>query len=210
MQSSKRIVAGVDEVGRGPLAGPVLACAFIMLAKLSLAKLRDSKHLSQRQRNEWYKFFKQHPDVAWGIGRVSERVIDRINIYEATQLAMERAVKNLEQKLHTSKLYRCTLLRDSTSHLKLLIIDGITKIKTTIPQQTVIKGDEQIALCAAASIVAKVTRDRLMLRYHARYPMYRFDRHKGYGTQFHLEMLKKHGPCAIHRRTFARMKLNNK
>ena len=133
MQSSKRIVAGVDEVGRGPLAGPVLACAFIMLAKLSLAKLRDSKHLSQRQRNEWYKFFKQHPDVAWGIGRVSERVIDRINIYEATQLAMERAVKNLEQKLHTSKLYRCTLLRDSTSHLKLLIIDGITKIKTTIP-----------------------------------------------------------------------------
>jgi len=186
-----------------------LACAFIMLAKLSLAKLRDSKHLSQRQRNEWYKFFKQHPDVAWGIGRVSERVIDRINIYEATQLAMERAVKNLEQKLHTSKLYRCTLLRDSTSHLKLLIIDGITKIKTTIPQQTVIKGDEQIALCAAASIVAKVTRDRLMLRYHARYPMYQFDRHKGYGTQFHLEMLKKHGPCAIHRRTFAPMKLNN-
>jgi len=187
MQSSKRIVAGIDEAGRGPLAGPVVAAALTILPQSRLGKLRDSKQLSFKQREEHYRLFLLNPNIQWGIGRVSERVIDRINIYEATKLAMERAVRNLLKKVPLDFLY----------------IDGITRIQTNIAQQTVVRGDEQIPLCAAASIVAKVTRDRLMLRYHKIYPEYGFDQHKGYGTKHHFQMLKKCGPCKIHRMSFS-------
>ena len=199
MQSSKRIVAGIDEVGRGPLAGPVVACAFAILSKRMLPKrdlgapksrlgrLRDSKQLTQKQREEYYKLFLLSPHIQWGIGKVSERVIDRINIYQATKLAMERAVRNLSKKMPLDFLY----------------IDGIMRINTTIVQKTVVRGDARIPLCAAASIIAKVTRDRLMLRHHKTYPRYGFALHKGYGTKLHLAMLKKYGPCKIHRMSFS-------
>ena len=192
MQSSKRIIAGIDEAGRGPLAGPVVASAVVIMPKfhLGFGKLRDSKHLSAKQREAYYLHFLHNPHVQWGVGKVSERVIDRINIYQATKLAMERAVLNLSKQVIPNFLF----------------IDGIMKITSTIPQRTVIRGDEKITLCAMASIIAKVTRDRLMLRYHKTYPEYGFDKHKGYGTELHRAMLKKHGPCHIHRRSFAPVK----
>jgi len=190
MQSSKRIIAGIDEVGRGPLAGPVIACAVVILPKSdlgNLSKLRDSKQLSFKQREEYYNIFKKHPGIQWGIGRVSEGVIDRINIYQATKLAMERAVRNLSKTVRPEFLY----------------IDGTMTIEIAIPQKAVVRGDETIQLCAMASIVAKVIRDRIMVRYHQKYPQYGFNRHKGYGTRHHFEMLKKYGPCLIHRKTFS-------
>ena len=194
-KNGARIVAGIDEVGRGPLAGPVMSCAVVFLpslAKESLAKLRfpnlkDSKQLTKKQREEWYRLFLKNPRVEWGMGKVSERVIDRINIYQATKLAMERAVQNLSKKVALDFLY----------------IDGVMRINTSIAQKTVVRGDERIPLCAAASIIAKVIRDRLMQRYHKKYPRYGFDRHKGYGTKFHQKMLKKYGPCKIHRMSFS-------
>ena len=189
------MVAGVDEVGRGPLAGPVIACAVVFLpnlvkkslAKLRFPKLKDSKQLTAKQREEWYRLFLKNPCVEWGIGIISERVIDRINIHYATKLAMERAVRNLSKKVKLDFLY----------------IDGIMRINTNIAQKTVVRGDEKIPLCAAASIIAKVTRDRLMITYHKQYPRYNFAQHKGYGTKFHRKMLKKYGPCKIHRLSFS-------
>ena len=200
----QRLVAGIDEAGRGPLAGPVVAAAVVILPKPNLgsfSKLKDSKQLSQKQRKEWYHIFHQSSDIQWGIGRVGEQTIDKINIYQATKLAMERAVANLENKLHTQK----PSIQSYDGRLRIidfLLVDGTMRISSIIPQKTIVKGDEKIALCAMASIVAKVTRDRLMVRYHKLYPSYGFDRHKGYGTKFHQEMLKIHGPCKIHRKTF--------
>lgn len=177
-----------------------------------LGKLKDSKQLSLRQREEWYRVLQKEPSIQWGIGKVSESVIDRINIYQATRFAMERAVKNLESKLQLQ-------MPSISSHgiklriIDFLFIDGAMEIDSPIPQKAIIKGDETIALCAMASIVAKVKRDRLMVSYHKRYPQYGFDRHKGYGTELHRAMLKKHGPCNIHRKTFypvaSLMKLRN-
>ncbi len=183
-----RVVAGIDEVGRGPLAGPVVACAVSLCGELSLpqTKLRDSKQLTAKWREQFYKVLTSHPGVRWGIGIVSEKIIDKINIYQATKLAMQKAVKDLKGKID------------------FLILDGNMLLeKISIPQKAIIKGDEKVFSCAAASIIAKVTHDRLMLRYHKKYPRYGFDRHKGYGTKLHFKMLKKHGPCPIHRKTFA-------
>ncbi|MCH7828423.1 ribonuclease HII [Patescibacteria group bacterium] len=191
------IVAGIDEVGRGPLAGPVVAAAVVFFPKRNLrylkfrlgnfGKLRDSKQLSFKQREKWYRLFLEDPNVLWGIGKVSEKTIDRINIHQATLLAMKRAVQNLSKKVRPH----------------FLLVDGIAKIPMALPQRTIIKGDTKVRLCAAASIIAKVYRDRLMLRYHKTYSQYGFDRHKGYGSILHLAMLKKYGPCPIHRKTFS-------
>ncbi|HEY4476084.1 MAG TPA: ribonuclease HII [Candidatus Paceibacterota bacterium] len=199
-----RSVVGIDEVGRGPLAGPVVACALVFLSKpgkrnlikkkmnknlprLSFADLRDSKRLSAKQREEWYLAFQRNPNVQWGIGSVSEKTIDAINIFQATKLAMKRALERLEKK---------------TGKADFLIIDGTFFIDSKVLQKPMRKGDELVASCAAASIMAKVTRDRMMARYHLQYPKYGFDRHKGYGTPQHLAMLEKYGPCGIHRRSF--------
>ena len=193
----QRIIAGIDEVGRGPLAGPVIACAIVILPKSDLGipksdlgktgKLKDSKKLSAKKREKYYRHFLQHQNIQWGIGTVTQKTIDKINIYEATRLAMQRALYNLSKKALPDFVY----------------IDGIMKIKTTIPQKAVVRGDETIQLCAMASIIAKVTRDRLMVKYHKKYPYYGFNLHKGYGTRLHLAMLKKHGPCLIHRKSFS-------
>lgn len=180
------IVAGLDESGRGPLAGPIIAAAIMLNRKFRNRGIRDSKQLSPKKREELYNFLINHKDVKWGVGKVSEKLIDRINILEATKLAMEKAVRDLERK----------------TKIDFLILDGNFKINLLHLQKSVIKGDEKVLSCAAASIIAKVTRDRLMLKYHNKYPQYGFDRHKGYGTKLHYEMIKEHKISAIHRRTF--------
>ncbi len=185
-------VVGIDEVGRGPLAGPVVAAAcmfrpnFIMPRVLQ-KELRDSKKLSATQRLKFYRFFRSHPAAQWGIGSVSEKTIDAINIFQATKLAMKRALARLEKKAGKADF---------------LLIDGTFFIESKVSQKPMVKGDELMISCAVASIMAKVTRDRMMTGYHRKYPKYGFDRHKGYGTRMHIKNLRKHGPCAIHRNTF--------
>jgi len=182
-----RAVAGIDEAGRGPLAGPVVAAAVVFSAKGGPASgwknIKDSKLLSEKQREEIYKILINHPDVKWGVGIVSEKIIDKINILNATKLAMQKAIKNLNPDF--------------------ILIDGnFTLSKISIRQKAIIKGDAKIFSIAAASIIAKVTRDRLMQKYHSKYPEYGFGTHKGYGTKAHFVSLEKFGPCKIHRKTF--------
>jgi len=183
-------VACIDEVGRGPLAGPVVAVAVFITpnSKLTVPKMRDSKKLSPKRRQKLYKILTGNPAVRWGIGSVSEKVIDKINILEATKLAMEKAVKNLKSKADY------------------LILDGNIKINSSVPQKSIVKADEKVFSVALASIIAKVTRDRLMEKYAKKFPEYGFDRHKGYGTSQHRKALKKHGHCKIHRKSFRPIK----
>jgi len=187
-------VACLDEVGRGPLAGPVVAAAVVIQNtkyKIQDTKIRDSKKLTPKQREKFYKIFKKTDGLKWGIGKVSEKVIDKINILEATKLSMIRAIKKLERKPD------------------FLIIDGNFKLNLLIPQKSIVKADEKVFCVALASIIAKVTRDRLMKKYAKKYPHYGFDAHKGYPTKFHFKMLKKYGHCQIHRKSFKPLKKNN-
>ena len=219
-----KYVACLDESGRGPLAGPVVAAAVVLNPKsqalnpkqiqnrkfkyskrvlnfghlnfdivsnlgfriLNL-RLRDSKKLSPLAREKLYKILTRCPGIEWGIGKVSEKVIDKINIKNAAELAMEKAVGKLKHRPD------------------FLIIDGKYlknyKLKT-INHKLIIKADEKVFSCACASVIAKVYRDRIMQRYHKKYPRYGFDKHKGYPTKLHRKMLKKFGPCKIHRKTF--------
>jgi len=191
----------LDEVGRGPLAGPVVAAAVVIQNtkyKIQDTKIRDSKKLTSKQREKFYKIFKKTDGLKWGIGKVSEKVIDRINILEATKLAMERAVRNLNCKL-----------KNKNCRVDYLILDGKMELDLLLPQKSIIKGDEKVFSVALASIIAKVTRDRLMCRFAKKYPRYGFDKHKGYGTKDHLKMLKKFGHCQIHRKSFKPLKKNN-
>lgn len=149
-----------------------------------LREIRDSKKLTSQKRKELYRRIVKCPFIKWGIGKVSEKVIDKINILEATKLAMKRAIKNLKKKPD------------------FLILDGNFKLDLPILQKSIVKGDEKVLSCAMASIIAKVTRDRIMEKYAKKFPEYGFEKHKGYGTKFHLRMLKKYGPCKIHRRSF--------
>lgn len=211
-----RVVACIDEVGRGPLAGPVVACAVVLQnpkiksqkpnlqSKIQKLRIKDSKQLSAKQREYWYNIVSSHPAIQWGIGRVSSQVIDRINIYQATKLAMQRAVRSLEKKLIQLQHRQYSNFCYSRKHyiIDFLILDGNMRLAIPLAQKSIIKGDEKIFSCAIASIIAKVRRDRLMVRYHKLYPNYGFDKHKGYGTSLHLAMLKKHGPCKIHRGSF--------
>lgn len=189
----KRVV-GLDEVGRGPLAGPVVAAAVLVLNskyKIQNSEIKDSKKLSQNQREKIYKELIKDKNIKWGIGKVSEKVIDKINILEATKLAMEKAIDNLKSKAQSPK-----------PKIDYLILDGNFKINLKVPQKPIIKADEKVFSCAAASILAKVTRDRMMEKFHKKYPKYKFDKNKGYPTKSHKRILKKHGPCKIHRKSF--------
>lgn len=191
-------ICGIDEVGRGPLAGPVVAAAVIFSADLMKSADRfkgvnDSKKLSAAQREKWYKILIGCEKVKWGIGIVSEKIIDKINILEATKIAMLEAIKNL--------------VKVPADQPDFLLIDGnFTLDISDLNQKAIPKGDTKVISIAAASIIAKVTRDRLMFQYHEDFPQYGFDAHKGYGTAFHFEMIKKFGPCAIHRRSFEPIK----
>jgi len=179
------LIAGVDEVGRGPLAGPLVAAAVILPQKVKLPGLNDSKLLSPAKREELFVQIKKFA-VSIGIAKASHKLVDKLNVHQANLLAMKMAVFAL-----------------SVSADYLLIDGARNKLDLSIPQTAINKGDRKCACIAAASIIAKVTRDRLMVRYHKKYPEYGFDRHKGYGTELHVQRLLKHGPCPIHRRSFA-------
>jgi ribonuclease HII len=205
-----RCVACIDEVGRGPLAGPVVAAAVCFIPKenlknlirLSFPHLRDSKKLSPKRREEIYKKAQKHSAIQWGIGKVSHEIIDKINIYNATKLAMKNAFLNLKKKLHKRAIQKNYDRRNSAHLIDFAVVDGNMKLTLPVPYKSIVKADEKVFSCALASIIAKVTRDRMMARYHTKYPQYGFDRHKGYGTALHMAMLKKHGPCIVHRKTF--------
>ncbi len=179
------LVAGVDEAGRGPLAGPVVAAAVIFSPHVKIKGLKNSKLLTPKFREELFEQIVS-ASKSFGIGVVSERVIDEINILQASLLAMHIAISKLSVAPHH------------------ILIDGINKVKSiAIPQTTIIEGDNISASIAAASVVAKVTRDRIMRGLDTMFPDYGLSRHMGYGTEEHLAALKKNGPLPIHRRTFA-------
>lgn len=182
-QENIQFIAGIDEAGRGPLAGPVAAGAVIFKPHDYIEFVKDSKKLSAKQRDELFELIIEKA-LTYGVGIVDNTEIDRINIRQATFKAMRMAIGSLSQ------------------NPQYLLIDGEELPDKLYRQEAVIDGDDRCFTIAAASILAKVTRDRLMLEYHQQYPQYGFDRHKGYGTQFHREMIKKYGPCPIHRRSF--------
>ena len=179
-------IAGIDEVGRGPLAGPVVAAAVVLPKNFYLGGLDDSKKLSESKREEYYETIVQGAEGI-GVGLIEAEEIDRINIYEATKKAMYEAITNLDNKLDY------------------ILIDAM-KLQTPYPSQSIIKGDSKSISIAAASIVAKVTRDRLMKEYAVKYPGYGFERNAGYGTKDHLMGLEQLGITSIHRKTFAPVK----
>ena len=176
-------IAGVDEAGCGPLAGPVVAAAVIFQPDFYHPGIRDSKKLTARKRAELIPLIKKNA-IAWGIGIVSHSEIDRLNIRQATFKAMRKALGSLKIKPDY------------------ILFDGYELPEKFFRQEAIIDGDEISFTIAAASIIAKVTRDQLMIEYHQQYPQYGFDKHKGYGTVYHREMIRKYGPCPLHRRTF--------
>lgn len=177
------LIAGIDEVGRGPLCGPVVACACIMPVNYQLEGLNDSKKISEKKREKLYDILVKDA-IAYGIGEVSPKRIDEINILEASKEAMRIAVNNLNIK---------------PEHL---LIDAVS-INTSIPETPIIKGDAKSMNIAAASIIAKVTRDRMMIELDKEYPEYGYKRHKGYPTKAHIEAVKKYGVKDFYRFTFS-------
>lgn len=190
LSRGRSLICGIDEAGRGPLAGPVVSCAIILpgIASeddyLQWEGINDSKKLTPKKREKLFQHLLGHPDVCIGIGIVSEQLIDRYNILKATLLCMQRAIANLGVKPDC------------------LLIDGMQLTSVRIYQKRIVNGDALSLSIAAASIVAKVTRDNIMLQYHKKYPQYGFDKHKGYGTKEHFRRIKEHGVCKIHRRSF--------
>ena len=186
------LIAGVDEVGRGPLIGPVVACACILPVNFYHKDIKDSKKLSEKKREEMYKIIKENA-ISIGLGIVSEKVIDEVNIYEATKIAMKEAIKNLNI---------------TPEHV---LIDAM-KLELNIPSTSLIKGDAKSESIAAASIIAKVTRDHMLDEMDKEYPMYDLKNNKGYGTKKHLEALQTYGPCKYHRVSYSpvRNALNEK
>lgn len=182
-----RAVAGIDEAGRGPLAGPVVAAAVILPQEFDLPGLNDSKQLSEKKRNQLYPLIHEQA-LAVGIGVSRAGEVDEINILQATLKGMSRAVGRL------------SLQPD------FLLVDGITPIPIGIEQKTLKKGDSRSLSIAAASVIAKVVRDRIMVAYDRLFPEYGFAGHKGYGSQKHRDAVAQYGPCICHRRTFAGVK----
>ena len=176
-------VCGIDEAGRGPLAGPVCAAAVLLPEGLVIDGLNDSKKLSEKKRELLFPVIQENA-LAFGIGFADEKEIDEINILQATFLAMRRAFDAMQR--------RCDYV----------LIDGNRMPPMPVPGETVVKGDAKSPSIAAASILAKVSRDRVMLEYAKQYPEYQFEKHKGYGTKAHVEALHAFGPSPIHRRTF--------
>jgi len=192
-QAGYRLVGGIDEAGRGPLAGPVVAACVVCRPDTEvddkiLAEIKDSKKLTERKREELYDVV--HRSFAGvGIGWCDHATIDRVNILEAAFLAMKKAIGAL------------------SARPDFILLDGKFPLpNTSLPQKAIIGGDDLAFSIAAASIIAKVVRDRMMRGWHDHYPVYGFDRHKGYGTKLHLERLAEHGPCPIHRKSFAPVK----
>lgn len=183
-QIGYKFIAGVDEAGRGPLAGPVVAAACILPEGFKLKDLNDSKQVAPQKRKELYQELTNSKDVIYSVGIIDSKTIDQINILQASLRAMEMAIFSLTQKPD------------------ILLIDGNQLPTTSIPSKAIIQGDSLSISIAAASIIAKQTRDAIMEEYHLKWPEYDFFDHKGYGTKKHLEALAKYGPCEIHRRSF--------
>ncbi len=180
-------VVGIDEAGRGPLAGPVVTGACLLPKDFDVPGVNDSKKLTEKQRERIYSLLTTHSEVEWAIGIADARLIDEINILQATIYAMREAAEKLSPDF--------------------LLVDGLSLGDRS---EKIIKGDQRSLSIAAASIIAKVTRDEMMRKAHLRWPEYGFAKHKGYGTKLHLEALREHGPCEIHRMTFAPVALAKK
>jgi ribonuclease HII len=178
-----QVITGLDEAGRGPLAGPVVAAAVVLPRTRNIQGVADSKTLKAEQREKALSLIRKRA-LGIGVGIVEAEEIDRLNILQASLKAMELALQDL------------SLSPDC------LLIDGLHTLRLPLNQQAIIKGDGRCLSIAAASIVAKVTRDRLMVDYHERYPQYNFARHKGYGTREHLQAIREHGCCPLHRQSF--------
>jgi len=178
-------IAGVDEVGRGPLAGPVVACCCLLPKNVRFSSVRDSKALAEEERKAAYQELVGHPRVKWAINVIDHSTIDEINILRATLRAMQGAIAQIQDAID------------------FVLIDGRDAPPLLIAHQTVIQGDSLSQSIAAASIIAKVTRDQMMDEYHREFPHYGFDEHKGYGTKAHMKALAQYGPSPIHRRSFA-------
>lgn len=206
-EAGYEIIIGIDEAGKGPLAGPVVACAVAYKFEITNPKnsktkikswnlIRDSKTLNHKQRESLVDFIYEYFHV--GIGICDHKTIDRMNIFQASFLAMKKALTELKKTTKKDFLYEKSII----------LLDGRSKIPNfSGKQRAIVRGDKTIKSISAASIVAKVTRDRIMMEMHGKYPQYYFDKHKGYGTKLHMEALKKHGPCEIHRKSFAPVKL---
>jgi len=179
-------IAGIDEAGRGPLAGPVVAAAVVFSKSIKIEGLRDSKKVREKEREILYpEVLRFSEDV--GVGIVGHEEIDRLNILRATRLAMQYAVEDLSKPPD------------------ILVIDALSLPSIPIRQVSIIKGESISASIAAASIVAKFVRDKIMMEYHRQYPQYNFEKHKGYCTKEHLDMIRLYGPCPIHRKSFQRV-----
>ena len=183
----RRYLVGIDEAGRGPLAGPVtlayVACP-LKIYKKNFKAIKDSKKLTLKKREEWFRHLREHPHLEYGVTSVGEGIIDRRGISRAVKIGIRRLLSRLSVKP------------------KMLLLDGSLYAPPEYPQKTIIKGDEKIPIIAAASVFAKVTRDRKMIRLAKKFPKYSFEIHKGYGTKLHRRLLRKHGLSAIHRRSF--------
>ena len=178
-------ICGIDEAGRGPLCGPVVAAAVILKKGDKIEGVNDSKKLSEKKREQVYELIKQRA-VAYSVGIVDEKTIDEINILEATRLAMKKAVEGLSTKAEYA------------------LVDAEKKVPIDIPYTPIIKGDALSESIAAASIIAKVTRDHMVLELDKKYPEYNFAKNKGYGTKEHTEAIKKYGLCPAHRKSFCK------
>lgn len=179
-------ICGIDEAGRGPLAGPVVVAAVIMPKDSMIEGVNDSKKISEKKREALYDKITEEA-IAWGVGIIDQKEIDRINILNATKEGLTQAVASLEQKPD------------------IIVVDALTGINTLgIPYTSIIKGDAKCYSIAAASIIAKVTRDRIMRQWDELYPMYGFEKHKGYGTAMHIAAIKEYGLCPLHRLSFVK------
>lgn len=185
------IIAGVDEAGRGPLAGPVVAGCVVLDRDKEILFLNDSKKLSEKKREALYTEIMEK-SLAYGIGIVDEKIIDEVNILEATHIAMKEAYEK------ANAMYKEKFQRD----IDILFVDALKIKNVDIKQVSIIHGDALSVSIAAASVIAKVTRDRMMLEYDEKYPNYGFAKHKGYGTKMHMDKLREIGPCDIHRKSF--------
>ena len=179
-----KYICGIDEAGRGPLAGPVVVASVIMPKDSIIEGVNDSKKVSEKRREKLYEEI-TNTAIAWGVGIIDQREIDEINILNATKKGLTNSLKELEIKPD------------------LILVDALTNIDTLgIPYRSIIKGDAKSYSIAAASIIAKVTRDRIMRQWDELYPEYGFEKHKGYGTKMHTDAIKEYGPCPLHRKSF--------
>jgi ribonuclease HII len=204
MKQKYSYLIGIDEAGRGPLAGPLVVAGVRVAAGFDgrmLWGIKDSKKLTEKQRERWFEILVRHPEIQYAVVKISPAVIDKINILNAAH----KGAQSVYEKLCTSIRRRIEVQRSMMKNTSLVchaLLDGSLKLQPPASYEVIIKGDEKIPLISAASIIAKVTRDRLMRDLHKKYPHYGFDVHKGYGTKKHARAIKKYGLSSIHRKSF--------